>query len=274
MDDFNEGFGQSTHLKRAAQMGFLPRTVLDTDTTDSGGTGSGDAIDLGWVSDTSFGTPTVRRIPEYTPPTADRSTSIPDITQPDERGGSFTVVDTVGGESPPAPGTSTSPSEPLPEAPEVVPTSAAFSDALACFIYTVGPVPDRLGTAGLPGNGGSTCAALIFQSADDDWDGELSDTMRAMLYSAATHAAPGTTWQSDFDALRYLANQGVVLVGPAFCNAEQVLLSYMGPTATPEDYYVEDEVSGGEGEGEGNGLMTGLIVAGAIAAYYLIAEKG
>jgi hypothetical protein len=275
MDDLNEGFGQSTHRKHAAQMGFaLPGAILDTGTdvrADSGESDDG-GITLFPIHTGGLTSPPPPGVygdtydrddaePEYVSPTR---VDIRQPTQPD-----FSSREGVGGDMPVAPRPSESPAAPLPDKPEVLPTGAAFSaDGIACFVYTVAQVPEVFGTPGLPASIDPTCAALVLH-ADDDWDGDLGDAMMGLLLQLATQEAdPSTVWNSDFDALRHLANRGALLVGPQFCDAEQVLLSYLAPGVPYEDYDVD---SGTAEEGD-KGLMTGLIVAGALAAYYFLSE--
>jgi len=285
MDDFNEGFGQSTHRKRAAQMGLaLPGSVLDVDVRDDSGESDGDGtINLGWLAEGDLlkQQPTLRYIPDetgYTPPAEDRSPQVgePDLTPPNERG-SFDSREGVGGRAPVAPSPeSRDAASPLPDKPGVIPTSAAFSEGIACFVYTVAQVPEVYGTPGMPASLDPTCAALVLHSADDDWDGDLGDVMMSTMLQLATQQAdPSTVWSTDFDALRHLANVGAVVVGPQFCDAEQVLLGFLDPGTPYEDYDDIDYDTGADAKGDrgDKGLMTGLIVAGALAAYYFLAEK-
>ena len=148
--------------------------------------------------------------------------------------------------------------------PDVIPTSAAFGPGAACFVYTIAEVPEVFGTEGLPASISPTCVALVFAHDEDSAEATPSQ-MRAVLHAAAT--SYGTTASSDFDAVRFLANQGVLLVGVDVCDAGAVLTMMLAP---PEDFYdVPDPTTDDEGGG-----LTPLLVGGALVAYYLMAEKG
>ena len=230
MDGFDNGFGQST---RPQQMGKVSRFRFPWERDQPV-----------FISETTLNTSTL--------PLTSSQRSLVD------------VVGSLGKDPELSPGARALARSPDP--PRVTPTSAAFGPGAACFVYTIAEVPEVFGTPALPASASPTCVALVFAHTEESTEAAPAQ-MLAVLQAAAT-SYDGTAATSDFDAVRALANEGVLLVGPDVCDAGTVLTAMLAP---PEDFYdAPDDTASSESPGIG----TPLLVAGALAAYYLLAEKG
>jgi len=244
MDGFDNGFGQSTRPQQIGKVGRFrfPREVDPLADSES------------LTEPIERDQPVVPWVPWQAPVKKVRTSSQRSLVD---------VVGSLGKDPELSPGARAFARSPDP--PRVTPTSAAFGPGAACFVYTIAEVPEVFGTPALPASASPTCVALVFAHTEEPTEATPAQ-MRAVLQATATSYGIAAT--SDFDAVRALAREEVLLVGPDVCDAGTVLTAMLAP---PEDFYdAPDDTASSESPGIG----TPLLVAGALAAYYLLAEKG